>query len=385
MINIADKYNCCGCSACVQACSKQCITFEEDEQGFRYPFVNRQLCVDCGLCEKVCPCLNQNEPLKPLKAYAAFNPNEEIRMKSSSGGIFTMLAEAIIEEGGVVFGARFDDKWEVVHDYTEVKDGLEVFRGSKYVQSRIGDTYKQTLGFLKQGRKVLFSGTSCQIAGLNKYLRKEYDNLISVEILCHSVPSPLIWRKYLKEITNGRKVKTINFRDKRTGWTNYSYSIRIEYSDSSKYSESSTGLYMKGLTSNLTTRPSCSKCSFRKGRSGADIIIGDCWGVWSVLPKMDDNKGTSLVIVLSQKGAKICKLLNCISSDISVNDIVSFNGALREPHQDHEKHDCFFRMCGCSNSIVGLLSDVIMRNKRSFLDRLKTRLHVLKKLFGDRF
>ena len=150
---------------------------QEDEEGFLYPVVDKEVCVDCGLCEKVCPVLNQREERKPLEVYAAFNKNEEIRMQSSSGGIFTALAEQIIQEEGVVFGARFNEDWEVIHDYTETAAGLSVFRGSKYVQSRIGDTFNQAEQFLKQGRSVLFSGTPCQIAGLKLFLRKEYENL----------------------------------------------------------------------------------------------------------------------------------------------------------------------------------------------------------------
>lgn len=205
MINIRDKYSCCGCAACVQACPKDCISFEEDEQGFRYPFVDKIRCIDCGLCEKVCPFINQSEPLKPQKVYAAKNPNDEIRLKSSSGGIFTMLAEFIIDEGGVVFGARFDKNWEVEHGYTQIKEGIEAFRGSKYLQSRIGNTYVQVRDFLIEGRKVLFSGTSCQIAGLKLFLRKDYDNLLTIDIVCHGVPSPLIWRTYLNDIKSRSK------------------------------------------------------------------------------------------------------------------------------------------------------------------------------------
>ena len=136
---------------------------QEDGEGFLYPIVDQEVCIDCGLCEKVCPVLNQGEERKPLQVYAANNPNEEVRMQSSSGGVFTLLAETIIQEGGVVFGVRFNDDWEVIHDYTETKEGLAAFRGSKYVQSRIGESYCQVERFLKKGRKVLFTGTPCQI------------------------------------------------------------------------------------------------------------------------------------------------------------------------------------------------------------------------------
>ena len=202
MINIQDKKDCCGCAACVQRCPKQCISLQEDSEGFLYPMVDASLCIDCGLCEKVCPIIHQADQRTPLGVYAAKNPDEAVRMQSSSGGVFTMLAERVLAEGGVVFGARWDERWEVVHDYVETAEGLAQFRGSKYVQSKIGRTFQQTESFLKQGRQVLFSGTPCQIAGLKNYLRKEYDNLLAVDFICHGVPSPGVFRTYLQEEIN---------------------------------------------------------------------------------------------------------------------------------------------------------------------------------------
>lgn len=201
MIDIKDKKLCCGCNACVQRCPKQCISVQKDEEGFLYPIVDLSICIDCGLCEKVCLVLNQGSERNPIEVFAAVNKDDSIRMQSSSGGIFTALAEQIIQEKGVVFGARFDEKWEVKHDYTETIEGLKAFRGSKYVQSRIGDTFSKAEFFLKAGRKVMFTGTPCQIAGLRLFLRKEYENLLAVDIICHGVPSPLVWRKYLGEKT----------------------------------------------------------------------------------------------------------------------------------------------------------------------------------------
>ena len=205
MLQIKEKKDCCGCEACVQRCPQQCIAVREDSEGFLYPVVDEGRCTDCGLCERVCPGLQPGEPREPLKVYAAKNPDEKVRIQSSSGGIFSLLAEQVIRAGGVVFGARFDGRWEVVHDYTEAMEGLEAFRGSKYVQSRTGETYRLAETFLRAGRKVLFCGTPCQIAGLKLFLRKEYENLLTVDFICHGVPSPGIWRKYLQEIAARRK------------------------------------------------------------------------------------------------------------------------------------------------------------------------------------
>ena len=199
MIDIKYTKDCCGCWACIQVCPKKCINMSEDNEGFLYPGIDLSLCINCGLCEKVCPVIHQGKERNPLKVYAAKSCNERIRLESSSGGVFTLLAEKIITSGGVVFGARFDSNWEVVHDCVESIDALSALRGSKYVQSRIEDTFKKAECCIKEGREVLFCGTPCQISGLKLFLRKEYDNLIAVDFICHGVPSPGVWRQYLDE------------------------------------------------------------------------------------------------------------------------------------------------------------------------------------------
>ena len=242
MIQIKEKYECCGCGACVQRCPKHCIEFIKDKEGFLYPKVDETTCINCGLCEKVCPVINQHSIRKPLDIYAASNTNEVIKAESSSGGIFTILAETIINEGGVVFGARFNEQYEVVHDFTDNISGLAAFRGSKYVQSKIGNSFSEAETFLKQNRKVLFSGTPCQITGLKKFLRKEYSNLVTVDFVCHGVPSPEVWRNYLSSIIRPKgvdgknsvplslndmpSIESISFRDKRNGWKKFGFSVR---------------------------------------------------------------------------------------------------------------------------------------------------------------
>lgn len=351
MINIIDKHNCCGCAACVQICPKQCISFNEDRQGFCYPSVDKQICVDCGLCEKACPVLNQEEAKKPLKVYAAKNPNEEIRMKSSSGGVFTMLAEAVIDQGGVVFGAKFDEYWEVKHDYAETKEGLAPFRGSKYVQSRIGKTYQQVKAFLNSDRKVLFTGTPCQIAGLKRFLNKEYANLFTVDVVCHGVPSPLVWRTYLNEyainstdvlgdkltyssLDRDIVITDCSFREKSTGWKKYSFLLRGKYShladgrsDKMYYDKNQDvifinetveeNLFMQIFLHDLSLRPSCYKCPAKSCKSGSDFTIADFWGIENYYPELDDDKGVSLLLINNYKKNQ---LLESLSLDlINVN------------------------------------------------------------------
>ncbi|MDD4609694.1 MAG: Coenzyme F420 hydrogenase/dehydrogenase, beta subunit C-terminal domain, partial [Bacteroidaceae bacterium] len=226
MIQILDKKACCGCNACVQICPQQCIEMTADEQGFLYPKVQQEACIHCGLCEAVCPIIHPKPSRTPLGVYASKCKKERIRLQSSSGGIFTLLAEKTIQDGGVVFGVRFNQQWEAVHDYTETIEGLAAFRGSKYVQSRVGNSFQQARSFLTEGRQVLFSGTPCQIAGLKNFLRKAYSNLCTVDIVCRGLLSPMIWKMYLTKITATEEKKMaaithITFRDKSMGWRNY--------------------------------------------------------------------------------------------------------------------------------------------------------------------
>ena len=323
MIEIKDKKDCCGCTACVQACPKNCISVNEDEEGFLYPKADTNICIGCGLCEKVCPVIHQLDSRKPIEVFACYNQDEEIRKNSSSGGVFTTLAEQVIEEHGVVFGASWNDNWEVVHQYTDNKDGLKAFRGSKYVQSRIGSAYAEAETFLKTGRKVLFSGTPCQIAALKLFLRKEYDNLITVDFICHGTPSPGVFRWYLQEQFSKQKITSIpkdlvvpddisirrlSFRDKRLGWKKFSMSFDYASKRGNgseivcHYSEPlNKDPFLRGFLSDLYLRPSCHRCPAKELKSGADFTIGDFWGIGKHDQKLDDDKGISALLINNTK------------------------------------------------------------------------------------
>ena len=233
MIKVEEKSRCSGCHACSNACPKNCIQMTSDEEGFWYPQVDKEKCINCGLCEKVCPIIHKWQPddSRTTTAMAAINLNEEIRLKSSSGGIFTLIAEEIIKQGGVVFGAALTDDFRSVHHiYVDNTDDLEKLRGSKYVQSKIGDTYKQAKDYLDSGRKVLFTGTPCQIGGLYSYLRTPYENLFTQDIICHGVPSPMVWEKYIEghERKASSKTNIVTFRNKANGWKAYSVFIGFD-------------------------------------------------------------------------------------------------------------------------------------------------------------
>ena len=326
MITITDKHRCCGCEACVQRCPKQCILFVEDNEGFLYPKPDVSVCIECGLCEKVCPVLNQGEPKHPLNAYAAINQDDDIRAMSSSGGIFTSMAEKIIEDGGIVFGARFNDKWEVEHHYTETHEGLQEFRKSKYVQSRIGETYILAENFLKQGRKVLFSGTSCQIAGLNYFLRKPYDNLLTVDVVCHGVASPKIWREYLHTVSPVEDIHQISMKDKAISWRGYKLTITGKNNSISE--KVSQNKYMLSYSQNLSLRPSCYQCPAKAGKSYSDVTLADYWGVEKLIPEMNDDRGTSFVCANTSKGEFFLKSLSVKMMKADYASSVPFNACI---------------------------------------------------------
>lgn len=307
MIHIKKKQDCCGCAACVQVCPKQCIEMRADNEGFFYPKVCTVNCINCDLCEKVCPVINKNESRVPVNTVAAINTDENVRMKSSSGGIFSLLAKIVIEQDGVVFGVRFDNEWNVIHDYIDKEEDLDHFCGSKYVQSHIGNAFSQVRSYLQAGRMVLFSGTPCQVAGLYKYLRKDYGNLVTVDFVCHGVPSQKVWQSYLnyelkmKQGQTGegefKSFKKISFRNKTNGWKKYN--IELIFSDSQRYMQYfAENPYMIGFINNLYLRPSCYHCAFRSFRSHSNFTLADFWGVENIHPEIDDDKGVSVLFVM---------------------------------------------------------------------------------------
>ena len=323
MIKISNKEACCGCEACAQKCPKSCITMEFDEQGFLYPIVEESQCIDCGLCESVCPVIHQASPRKPKKIYGAINHNEQIRLDSSSGGIFTALAEIALDKGGKVWGAKLNEQCEVVHDCVETIPALELLRGSKYVQSHIGLSFQKIKAELRKGKVVLFTGTPCQVAGLKRFLKDDYSNLYTIDFLCHGIPSPGVWKKYLEQqFGKSARLKDIKFRDKTHGWEKYCFSLKQYFpkgKDSVKHIERcNKNLYMRAFLHDLTLRPSCYNCPARSFKSGSDITLADLWGAWRTLPEYNDNKGCSCVAINTEKGGQ---LFQCLGTSVSAKEI----------------------------------------------------------------
>ncbi len=323
----------------------------EDDEGFKYPQIDTSLCIKCGLCEKVCPYLNLNDIRNPRIVYAAQNIDYNKKYNSSSGGVFVSLAESILNKGGVVFGAAFNSNLVVEHFCVESIDNLHLIMGSKYVQSDINTTYIKCRNFLEKNRLVLFSGTSCQIMGLNLFLNKKYDNLLTVDIICHGVPSPGVWRKYinfeLRKIGFTPKQTFIKFRDKNTGWEKFSFSIYDKTKNNSlpiKTSIFYKNIYMNGFLSNIILRPSCYNCPAKNGKSKSDITLADFWGIKNCHSEFYDNLGVSLVLVHSEKGHSFIDKSNIELIKVDFEEAIKYNPSYMKSVNEPNKREMFFSL-----------------------------------------
>lgn len=354
---IIEKDKCTGCSACAMICGKDAISMVVDAEGFAYPAIDSSKCINCGLCEKVCPVIANLPACQPLATYAAMAKDTPLRMQSSSGGVFSLLARQNFLHGGIVYGAAYDEtNWHVKHIPAENETELAKLRCSKYVQSDIGDTYRRVAESLSSGRIVLFSGTPCQAAALKSYLslRKDIktDTLLVVDFVCHAIPSSLAWKRYLetrvKFVYNGecglRYIRSIVSRRKDCGWKQYSMSL--SFANDKEYRKVfAEDSFMRGFLADLYNRPSCHNCPAKEMKSGSDITIADYWGVASKYPDFDDDKGTSLVIVNTGKGADalatISEMLNIQLSDFA--HACKHNPAISRPTIPHRNREEFFR------------------------------------------
>ena len=401
MITITDKAKCCGCSACMSICSVSAITMTPDAQGFLYPDVDADTCIQCGKCEQVCPILSPTTELPhEQEAYLLQHKDTEILKDSTSGGAFSAIASAVIRKGGAVFGAGYDEGFRVVHKYVEDYEGLHAFRNSKYVQSDKRECFSEVKGFLSQGRHVLFSGTPCEVEGLVKFLGEmaNSDRLLTVDIVCHAVPSPAVWEAYLRIVDAGT-VKNLRFRDKAK--YGYAYSqfavLRESYS---LYEGIETNIMMRAFFSNVCDRPSCYSCAFRKRYRVSDFTLWDCWDASQFThdyAKFYPNAGITRMLVHSGKASKILPevLEQCIHTKIDPDDAVKYSS--REMFcpvpKDEERSRKFWESFAVDPE--GTL-------RRSFQKTAKTRLESLlrriafrtgiysfvrstyKKLFGER-
>lgn len=312
-----EKCNCCGCSACQQICPHNCISMNIDAEGFLYPKVNEMQCIDCGICSTVCPWIKnekkEEKVLFPI-VYAAKHKDDEVRRKSTSGGIFTLFATKVLQSGGYVYGATFLSEFQYVgHVGVCSEKYLDLLRGSKYVQSRQGNVFREIRDKLKSGVHVLYTGTPCQCQGLRSYLRRDYENLFIIDILCHSVPSPRVFDDLMDSY--GGKIDSISFRDKSRGWRN-SYQLKLIRNKEVYINDSFLTLFFKGLIN----RPSCYNCKFTNIKRSGDITVGDYWNIKAIVPSFEDALGVSCLLVNTEKGRllfdEVSSSLDYIKTDL---------------------------------------------------------------------
>ena len=347
---LIDELKCTGCSACFNVCPQKCINMLQNEEGFFYPTIESTNCIDCGACKSICPVLRDDfaDAFSSPVAVAAYNNECTAVENSSSGGVFTALAEYVISVGGVVYGAAFDDDFNVSHIRVDNAEGIELLKRSKYLQSSLGDVLCQVKKDLKHDLTVLFTGTPCQVAGLRSFLNKSYENLICVDMICHSVPSPLVWQYYLKnaESVIGNEVQQVNFRDKRDNWQHYCMSIKSTDGEYLRKSENSA--YMKAFLSGLSTRPSCYSCEFKGQNRGSDITIGDFWGCASVCSEFVNDRGTSLVLLQTEKGKSVFdNIKNSLTTKlVDFESSLAQNPAYFNSAKPHRNRSEFFSSLG---------------------------------------
>ena len=351
MIDNIDKNICTGCNGCLNICPKKCVYMKSDDKGFWYPEVNYEQCVKCGLCKKVCPALHEvivkNNYIEP-KIYASWSLDEEVRFNSTSGGVFTELAKYIISRGGYVAAAKYNDKHLVEHEIIDNIKDLNMLRQSKYIQSDIGVIYQKIKEKLSKGNLVAFCGAPCQVAGLLKYLGKDYSNLMCFDFVCRGTNSPKAYIKYL-EMLEGKyksKVKKVWFKNKTYGWNRFS--TRIDFENGKVYlKDRYTDLFMRGyIEENLYMRDCCFNCKYMEFPRKSDITLADFWGIGTKDRSLDTDKGTSLVMINTDKGNDIFNIIKeqIYAKEMSIQDALPNNRCILEPAVKNPKSDEFLKM-----------------------------------------
>lgn len=343
MIKLSNKSDCCGCTACISVCQHNAVTMEKDEEGFLYPHFNQTKCINCGLCEKVCPIIHYKSTSKAgnPKIYATINRNPQQYMQSSSGGIFILLCEYVLSKNGIICGAIYDKEFNVKHSFAKTLEECRAFQGSKYVQSDIRGIYPQIKSLLKSGTFVLFSGTPCQVAGLKLYLHKNYENLYTTDLICHGVPSPRIFQDYLKFIKGERNIAAINMKSKSK---QKGTAIRVDFTDGKYICQTlKTDLWNKLYFGHLIIRPSCHDCPFTHYNRTGDITIGDAWGIHKYYPNFHPNQMVSLTLINSSKGQLLFNNIQNQLDSIGINKEESRQPQLEYPTKVSPIRDSFWK------------------------------------------
>ena len=331
MIQITNKEECCGCEVCANICPNNCIQMVPDEKGFLYPQINREDCVECGLCEKVCPVSDPQSSEGEPVMYAVQNKDEKIRQESTSGGAFSLIADWVIKRGGVIIGAAFDEQFRVIHCAEDEKENISRFRGSKYVQSHTGEIYRVARQYLREGKWVCFSGTPCQVNGLKKFLNREYEKLVTVDLACRGVTSPEFLEKYLHDQKEqaGEEITSVSFREKYYG---YGFStMKAGFADGScARSGMESNIFLRSFFLDLNIRESCCACRFKTVKRVSDFTLFDGWHAGRFCAEMDDDKGATLCMIQSARGAGIFEDIkkNCRYAEVQVDQGVALDGQM---------------------------------------------------------
>lgn len=349
MINLYEnKAECTGCTACYSVCPVQAIKIEQDEEGFYYPVINHRLCINCHKCQKVCPEKSRRNVSEPISLYAVKSKDDTIRMKSSSGGSFTILAEWVEQHKGVIYGVAYDDQFQVKHYRAEKRSEWEKFRVSKYVQSNMGETFKQIKADLIDERLVLFTGTPCQVNGLKTFLKGiDTSCLITCDIICHGTPSPKVWEDYLEyiRIKYRASIKSINFRDKyKYGWHNSNLSIWGANGTLLLCESQKDNIFFQLFFRHLILKPACYECAYSNFFRPGDITLGDYWGVEKYYPDFDDDKGTSLLMCNTERGKKLWEEVKNQVKYIQILKEECLQPNLQKPSKRPDYRDQFWKI-----------------------------------------
>ena len=343
MEKILDKKLCTGCTACMNVCPTGAIIFKENNEGFKYPVIDQEKCINCGLCQRTCPVLNTRKNESINKCYVGYNKESKERLNASSGSIFSVVANYVLDNNGIVVGAAFDNENHLKHIAVEKKEDLGPLRKSKYLQSNLGNIFKEIKEKLKT-KKVLFVGTPCQVAGIKAFL-KNSENLITIDLFCHGEPSPKLFEKYVKELEEQNKDKLINydFRDNSTGWD--SYSNKATFKNKEVMTKSCDNEYMKLFLSDIALKEACYNCNFKLGNKYSDITLGDFWGVNNYYPEMYNKEGVSAIIINTKLGDEIFNNIkeNLEYKDCDINKIINGNPSLIKSSKMPKKRNRFFK------------------------------------------
>ena len=333
------EYDCTGCEACVQICKKSAIRMQQKSDGFMYPVIDNEKCVDCGLCTKICPANTEISNSNTQIPYLAYNLNIEDRLDSSSGGIFSVIARHVLQQGGIVYGAAYDKSLTVQHISIDNISDLQKIRGSKYVQSVIGESFIKCKQNLLEGKLVYFTGTPCQIAGLKTYLQHDYDNLITSDLICHGIPSGHLFKEYISFLESKHNIKIHNykFRSKKRYGQGYDLEIitEVNHKKSSHFLCAEAEPFFYGFWKNLILRESCYRCKYSRIERVSDITLADFWTAKKFFPKIKTSNGLSLILANSEVGKHI---IDCVQENMKIKEIHTGIKSIGQAHLDHPVH-----------------------------------------------